>query len=129
MNAQNKNESVDTLNIYSSKYNKINDSIKVVDVSFDDLIKYPEKYKKKYIRVSGFLHLDLPFCILYKSEEDYNKKEKLNVIAFIMHKEDSFELSKNFNDKIAIVSGIFALITHNDFTKGIYEIQSVDTLK
>jgi hypothetical protein len=130
MNAQNKSESIESVNIYTNNHNKINDSIKFEEVSFDNLINYPEKYRKKFIRISGFLHLDLPFCVFYKTEEDYNKKEKLNAIAFIMHKEDSYQMSKKFNNKVAIVSGIFELMTtQNELTKGVYEIHRVDTLR
>jgi hypothetical protein len=47
-----------------------------------------------------------------------------------MHKEDSYQMSKKFNNKVAIVSGIFELMTtQNELTKGVYEIHRVDTLR
>jgi len=129
MSAQNNIKNVDTVNVYNTKYDKLNDSIKIVNVKFDDLIKSPEKYKRKYVRVTGFLHLDLPYCLFYESEKDYRNQRKDNIILFMMHKEDSYLLSKKFNDKVTIVSGIFEIIESDLFKNMIYQIQNVDIIK
>lgn len=129
MNSQNKIESVETVNIFNRDYSKLNDSIKIIEVAFEELLESPEKYAKKYVRVSGFLHLDLPFSVFYKSEEDYIKNEKLNAMVFLMHKEDTYAMSLRFNNKYAIVSGVFVLLSQNDLNIGIYQIQRVDAVK
>lgn len=126
---QNKIDTVETVNVYNSRYDKLKDSLNVVDVLFEDLLKSPKQYKNKYIRVSGFVHLELPYCTIYKSEKEYINKEKSNVIGFVMHKEDSYVLSQKFNDKQSFVSGIFVFLESELFKYAIYRIQNVDVIK
>ena len=118
---------IDTINIYTEKYYKLKDSLsKPIDVSLEKLLKNPKKYDRKYIRVSGFLHIDLPYSLLYKSKESFTNGEKSNTIIFLLHKEDCYVISQKHNNLIVIVSGVFNIYNKQ---KLIYSIQKVDAVK
>jgi hypothetical protein len=127
LNGQVNSKTIDTIHIYTEKYNKLKDSLtKPIDVSLEKLLKNPKKYNRKYIRVSGFLHIDLPYSLLYISKESYTNGDKSNTVIFMLHKEDCYVISEKHNNLIVIVSGVFNVYNKQ---KLIYSIQKVDAVE
>ncbi len=127
LNGQTGGKSFDTIHVFSAKYYKLKDTLaKPIDVSFEKLLQHPKKYDRKYIRVVAFLHIELPYSLLFKSSESYAKNEKSNSIIFLLHKEDCYVISQKYNDLIVAVSGIFNIYNEK---KMIYDIQKVDAIK
>jgi hypothetical protein len=121
--------SLDTTNVYIAKYNKVDTSLILEDVLLKDLLKSPNIYKEKYVRIFGFLDLDLPNSAIYISEKDFEQKNITNRILFVLHKEDTYTLSQKINKEFGFVTGIFHLIEEDKFVGGLFRIQRVDKIK
>lgn len=126
LNAQDKTESA---NVFSASHDKVESNLIPIDVSLEKLIKNPKEYNKKYVKLFGFLSLDLTNSALYISRKDFEQSNTSNAIIIVHPKEDIFQLSLKINKEFVYITGIFHLIEKSDFSSGLFRIQSIDRIK
>ena len=122
---------VDTINVYSINVYNSNGNWKDAEkVSIEDLLKNPNKYKRKLISVYGYISLS-PNKLnkIFRSKESFEEQKNEDAVFYAQFTEDTYIVMRKFKKGYATIIGLFSMVDNAECKGMVYEIRRIDILK